>query len=103
MIGREATPQVTRNDVTKFFQKLGLFKGQKYRRLEDQKQAPGLACNLGFAEEKRLEPKIYKISKIVYVGRHVEQTSLVQTYHRRRSGGRRWVIFRIFFLKKKLF
>ena len=42
--------------------------------MEDQK--PGLACNLGFAKEKELEPKVKKISKIAYVGRGGEQTSL---------------------------
>ena len=39
--------------------------GQRYRRMEDQKPGPGLACNLDFAEEKGLEPKVKKISKIV--------------------------------------
>ena len=34
---------------------------QKYRKMEDQKSAPGLACNLDFAKGKGLEPKVYKI------------------------------------------
>ena len=68
--------------------------------MEDQKPGPGLACNLGFAQEKELEPKSKKIFKIVQVGRCGEQTSLVQTYHRRGSGGRRWAISWDFFWKK---
>ena len=39
--------------------------GQRYRRMEDQKLGLGLACNLGFAKEKELEPKDKKISKIL--------------------------------------
>ena len=40
---REAKPPISRNDVIKIFQKEGLFTGQKYRGMEVQKQAPGLA------------------------------------------------------------
>ena len=61
----EAKPQITRNDVIKIFQKKGLFIRQRYRRMEIQKPGPTLACNLGFAKEKGLEPKVKKISKIV--------------------------------------
>ena len=50
--------------------------------MEDQKPGPVLAYNLGFAKEKKLEPKVEKISKIVWVGRRGEQTSLVQMYYR---------------------
>ena len=39
---------------SKFFQKRDIFTGQRYRRMEDQKLGPGLACNLGFAKEKGL-------------------------------------------------
>ena len=61
--------------------------------MEDQKLGPGLACNLGFAKKKKEhEHKSKKISKIVQVGRRGQQTSLVQTYHIRRSRGRRWAI-----------
>ena len=60
----EAKPQITRNDVIKIFRKGGLLMGQRYCRMEDQKPGPGLACNLGIAEEKGLEPKVKKISKI---------------------------------------
>ena len=60
--------------------------------MENQKLGPGLACNLGFAKKKGLESKSKKISKIVQVGRRRQQTSLVQTYYRRGSGGRRWAI-----------
>ena len=87
-MGGKTKPQITRNDVFKIFRKKGLFTGQRYRRMEDQKPGPGLACNLGFAKEKGLERKVKKISKIVQVGRRREQTSLVQTYRRRWSGGR---------------
>ena len=37
----------------------------RYRRMEDQKPGHGLACNLGFAKKKELEPKVKTISKIV--------------------------------------
>ena len=53
----EAIPQITRNDVIKLFEK-GLFTGQRYRRMEDQRPGPGLACNMGFATEKVLELKV---------------------------------------------
>ena len=33
--------------------------------MEDQMPETGLACNLSFAKEKELEPKVKKISKIV--------------------------------------
>ena len=59
-----------------------------------------MACNLGFAKEKGLEPKVKKISKIIKVGRRGEQTSLVQMDHRRWSEGRRGGDFLKFFLKK---
>ena len=61
----EGKPQITLNDVIKFFGEEGLFTGQRYRRMKDQKRGPGLACNLGFAKEKGLESKVKKISKIV--------------------------------------
>ena len=61
----EGKPQFTRNDVTKIFRKKGLFAVQRYRKMKDLKPGPGLACNLGFAKEKELEPKVKKISKIV--------------------------------------
>ena len=99
-LGGKTKPQITRNDVFKVFRKKGLFTGQRCRRMEDQKLEPGLACNLGFAKEKGLKPKVKKISKIVLVGRRGEQTSLAQTYRRRWSGGRHWAIFRNFFLEK---
>ena len=57
----EAKPQITRNDVIKIFRKEGLFTGQKYRRMEDQKPGPGFAYNLGFAKEERLETKAKQI------------------------------------------
>ena len=37
---------------------------QRYRRMEDQKPGPGLACNLNFAKGEGLEPKVKKVSKI---------------------------------------
>ena len=76
-MGEEAKPQITRNDVIKIFRIEGLFTGQRYREMEDQKSGPGLACNLGFAKEKGLEPKIQKISIIASVGRYGEQTTVV--------------------------
>ena len=39
--------------------------GQKYRKKENQKSGPGLACDVGFVKGKGLEPKVKKISKIV--------------------------------------
>ena len=62
--GERSNRKITRNDVIKIFRKEGLFTGQRYRRLEDQKPGPGLACNLGFDGEKGPEPKLKKISKI---------------------------------------
>ena len=43
--------------------------------MEDQKTESGLAWKLGFAKEKGLEPKLEKISKVVWIGRRGEQTS----------------------------
>ena len=56
--------KITRNDVIKNFRKNGLFVEQRYRRMEDQTPGTGLACNLDFAKEKGLKPKV-KISKLV--------------------------------------
>ena len=56
--GGEAKPQITRNGVIKIFRKEEHFTRQRYRRMEDQKPEPGFACNLGFAKEKGLEPKL---------------------------------------------
>ena len=39
--------------------------GQRYRRMQDQKLRPVLTCNLDLAKQKRLEPNVKKISKIV--------------------------------------
>ena len=58
------------------FRKEEIFAGQRYRRMEDQKPGPGLACNLGFAKEKGLERKSKKISKIVQVGRRGQPTTV---------------------------
>ena len=61
MAGGKAKPQIIRNDVIKNFRKQGFFLWEKdtgYRRMENQKQGPGLACNLDFAKEKGLEPKV---------------------------------------------
>ena len=55
--GGEAKPPITRNDVIKFLEE-GLFAGQRYRRMEDQKPGPGLAYKLSFAKEKGFEPKL---------------------------------------------
>ena len=38
--------------------------GQRHPKLEDQKQRPGLACNLDFAEGKGLKLKVKKILKL---------------------------------------
>ena len=38
--------------------------GQRYRRMEDQKPGPGLACNLDFAKSEGLEPKVEKVPKL---------------------------------------
>ena len=59
----------------------------------------GLACNLDFAEGKDLNQKLKRFPKLSKLGRHGEQTSLTQTYHRRESGSR-WAIFCNFFGKK---
>ena len=64
----EAKSQITRNDVIKIFLKEELFTRQRYRRMEDQKPVPGLACNMGFAKEKGLEPKVKKFPKLAELG-----------------------------------
>ena len=38
---------------------------QRYREMEDQKSGPALACNLDFAKDKGLEPKVKKFFNIV--------------------------------------
>ena len=62
--------------------------GQRYRKMEDQKWGPGLACNLDFVKWKGLEPKVEKIFKILQIGRGGKQIFLTQTYHR--LGSRGW-------------
>ena len=42
--------------------------GQKYRKMEDQKSGPGLACNLDFATGKCLEPKVKNFPKLSKLG-----------------------------------
>ena len=39
--------------------------GQRHRRMEGQKQEPGLACNLDFAKKEGRELKVEKILKNV--------------------------------------
>ena len=48
--------------------------GQRYRKTKDQKPRPWLTCNLDFAKEKELEPKVKKVSKIVEIVRRGKQT-----------------------------
>ena len=55
---------ITRIDFIKIFRKEELFMGQRYRRMEDQNPGPGLVCNLDFAQEKGLEPKVKKTPKL---------------------------------------
>ena len=90
----ETKPQITRNDVINIFLKERLFTGQRYRRMEDQKPGPGLACNLGFAKEKDLNLKLKRFPKLSKL------EDVVRKYLRRGSGGRRWAIFWNFFWKK---
>ena len=45
------------------FSKRGLFMGQRYPKMEDQKSGIGLTCNLDFAKGKGLEPKVNKFPK----------------------------------------
>ena len=84
------------------FSKKGTFCGTKIPLIRGSEAGAWLACNLGFAREKGLEPKSKKISKIVEVWRRGQQTSLVQTYHRRGSGGHHWAISWDFFWGKKI-
>ena len=51
--------------LSNFCLKEGLFVGQRYRKMEDQKLGPELACNLDFAKGKGLGPKVEKMFKIV--------------------------------------
>ena len=82
-----AKPQITRNDVIEFFRKEELYMEQRYLKMEEEKSGPGLAYNLDFAKGKDLNQK-FRFFQIVQVGRHGEQISLIQTYHRLGSGGR---------------
>ena len=41
--------------------------------MEDQKPVPGLACNMGFANEKGLEPKVKKFPKLAKLGNVVSK------------------------------
>ena len=86
----------------RIFEKRDFLLGQRYRRIEDQKPRPRLACNLDFAKGEILEPKVKKASKIVEIGRRVEQTSLTQTYHKRGSGGQQLGEFLYFLFLKKI-
>ena len=47
---------------------------QRYRRTEDHKPRLWLACNLDFAKEIELEPKVKKVSKIVEIVQRGKQT-----------------------------
>ena len=47
------------------FLERGTFYGTIYRKMEDQKLGPGVACNLDFAKGKGHELKVKKLSKIV--------------------------------------
>ena len=52
---------------TKFLNKKGRFIGQRFRRMEDQKPGPWLACNLGFAKED-LNQKLKRFRKLSKLG-----------------------------------
>ena len=47
---RGGKPQIIYSDVVRNFRKEGLLMGQRYRRMENQKPEPGLACSQDFAE-----------------------------------------------------
>ena len=53
--------QMTCNDVFKHFQNEKLFKGHRYRKMEDQKSWPGLSRNQNFAEGGGLEVNVEKL------------------------------------------
>ena len=63
-----------------------LFVKQRYCRLENQKQWLVLAHNHNFATGRGLKPKVKSVN--VKMGKRIEQTSLTQTYQRRRFGGK---------------
>ena len=54
--------------------------GQRYRRMEDQKPEPGLACSQDFADRGGLEPKSKKFFKDALIGRSGEENSITQTF-----------------------
>ena len=70
---------------------------QRYCNMEGQKPWPGLACNQNVAEGGGLEVNVEK--KKCQIGRHCEQTSVTQAYHRRGLGAKQKTFFSNF-LKK---
>ena len=74
---------MTCNDVIRNFRKRNFFrkgqrnfrKGQRYRRMYDQKPWPGLALNEEFSKGRALKPKVMKIRKL---GDVCKQTSLLK-------------------------
>ena len=75
--------------------------GQRYLRIEDKKLGPGLECNLDFATEKGLEPKVKKIFKIVILGDVVSKLVSPKCITAESLGGCRRAIFSNFFLEKR--
>ena len=59
--------------------------GRKYRRMEDQKPGPSLACTLDFAKGKELNQKVKRFPNVYNLGDVMtgEQISLTQTYYKR--------------------
>ena len=71
----------------------GIFAGQRYRKMEDQKPWPGLALNREFSKRRRLKSKV------------TNENLFIQTYHRRGFGDvapSRWAIFWNFVEKKAI-
>ena len=73
LVGVEAELQISHNHVVKIFRKVGLFMGQRYRRMEDQNPEPGSACSLGFAEKKDFSLKLKRFPKLSKLGHVVSK------------------------------
>ena len=68
--------------LSNFFEKRDFLWDKDTLEWKTRNSGPVLACNLDFAKEKGLEPKV-KISKIVKIRKRGVHISLTQTFYRR--------------------
>ena len=65
LLGRKAKPKITRNDVIKIFSKRGTLLDKDTAEWSIRSRGLGWHVSWILQEEKELEPKVKKISKIV--------------------------------------